>query len=208
MKSKKISSSAIFPNCRVILHSLQCNSAHLYQRLHWDKIKYPFHRSYGEGRGLKAWPSLLSKTKEKHKLKIATRVTTLHLKTSISEAQSTKLIQQVSQACNVTYFVWPSSLKKPVTVQSFRQSHPLHPQTIGIKVSPTCNTILHFIQNLHRPNMYVCGKKHHQAAHHHNHRVPHHQFFHIHHILSNCYLCITTDVHSLFFGTTFFPLYS
>jgi len=33
-----------FPKCRVILHSFKCNSAHLYQRLHFHKIKYLFQR--------------------------------------------------------------------------------------------------------------------------------------------------------------------
>jgi len=46
------------------LHSLKCNSAQLYQSLHWNKIIYPFHSTYGEGRGLKAWSPLLPKRKK------------------------------------------------------------------------------------------------------------------------------------------------
>ena len=65
---KKNWSSAIARNCRnckLIARSLKCNSAHLCQRLHFAKIKRSFHKTYGDGTGLKARSSVLLKKEEK-----------------------------------------------------------------------------------------------------------------------------------------------
>ena len=44
----------------------------------------------------------------------------MDLKSSLSDAQGTKLLQQVSQACDLTYFAWSSSLKDQIPCSVLR----------------------------------------------------------------------------------------
>jgi len=205
-KGKIISNSANaqnFPNRRVILHNLKCNSAHLYQRLHFDTIKYTFHRPHGDGKRMKAWSSVLLKKEEKYELKKATRFKTLNIKSNLSDVQSTNLIATASFTCLwLNLLLLQSSLLTeqitvtvlrtvPSTAQSVISVPKFYPPAQQFSISPKLSTDWHmFLWHVTSSGRTSC------------HSFPYHQFLQISRILTGVFLEQLFILHSL--GTLIF----